>query len=147
MRRSATLRLLMMTGLQAIYEYWNGDGHNEVSAAGVKLIEFSFSCVWAWDARPFPISPLLTSQWSDGANWRTGNWLRGRGPALLPPAAACRRRRTTPGAYPSFPALTTLWLVGALSQPRFATRRGRPRLRWQRAGGRRYAATLYDSSS
>ncbi|WP_246779249.1 hypothetical protein [Rhizobium sp. RHZ01] len=34
--------------------------------------------VWSWDARPFPAFPLNTSTWSDGANWRIGDWLNGR---------------------------------------------------------------------
>jgi uncharacterized protein (TIGR02217 family) len=130
---------LAMLALQAVYEYWNGDGHNEVSAAGVKLIEFAFSCVWAWDARPFPVFPLLTSQWSDGANWRTGNWLCGRGPALRPPVAAAP---PTPGLYQSFPALTTLsWATHV--RPRFATDVV-GRLSGRASRRPRYATALYD---
>jgi uncharacterized protein (TIGR02217 family) len=130
---------LMMGALKAIYEYWNVDGHNEVSGAGVKLIEFSFSCIWAWDARPFPIFPLLTDQWADAANWQTGNWLSGRGPALPPLVAASP---PTPGPYVSFPALTALsWSTHV--KPRFATDVT------SRVSGRgsrrpRYAAALYD---
>jgi hypothetical protein len=33
---------------------------------------------WAWDARPFPAFPDLSSYWSDAANWQTGHWLNGR---------------------------------------------------------------------
>ncbi|HLJ70629.1 MAG TPA: glycoside hydrolase TIM-barrel-like domain-containing protein [Roseiarcus sp.] len=130
---------LMMLALQAVYEYWNGDGHNETSPGGVKLIEFAFSCVWAWDARPFPTFPLLTSQWSDGANWFAGNWLSGRGPALPPLAAS---PAPTPGSYSSFPALVTLgWSTRV--KPRFATQIA------DRASGRSsrrplYEAALYD---
>ena len=61
--------------LQAIYEYWNVDGRNETSAAGVVMVDFAFSCAWAWDARPFPTFPLLASQWGDAGDWATGNWL------------------------------------------------------------------------
>ncbi|MEA2841707.1 MAG: hypothetical protein QOF41_3037 [Methylobacteriaceae bacterium] len=34
--------------------------------------------VWAWDARPFPAFPDLSTYWSDAANWQTGHWLNGR---------------------------------------------------------------------
>ncbi len=34
--------------------------------------------VWAWDARPFPYWPDLTSVWSDGAAWKTGHWVQGK---------------------------------------------------------------------
>ena len=103
--------------LQAIYEYWNVDGHNAASATGVAMVDFAFSCVWAWDARPFPAFPLLSSQWADAGDWATGNWLNGRGPALPPVAPS---PAPTPGAYASFPTLTTLgWSTHA--KPRFAT--------------------------
>ncbi|HLH49740.1 MAG TPA: glycoside hydrolase TIM-barrel-like domain-containing protein, partial [Roseiarcus sp.] len=130
---------LMMLALQAVNEYWNDDGRNETSPGGVKLIEFAFSCVWAWDARPFPTFPLLTGQWSDGANWQAGNWLSGRGPALPPPAAS---PAPTPGSYSTFPSLAALgWSTHV--KPRFAT------LIAGRASGRSsrrplYAAALYD---
>src|SRR5579883_532950 len=130
---------LMMLALQAIYEYWNGDGHNETSPGGAKLIEFALSCVWAWDARPFPTFPLLTSEWADAANWRTGNWLSGRGPALppIPPSPP-----PAPGVYASFPTL------GALSwsthiAPRFATDVA-ARVSGRSSRRPRYAAALYD---
>ena len=103
--------------LQAIYEYWNVDGRNETSAAGVAMVDFAFSCAWAWDARPFPTFPLLTSQWADAGDWASGNWLNGRGPALAPPASS---PAPTPGDYPTFPALATLgWSTHV--RPRFAT--------------------------
>ena len=28
---------------------------NATSSAGVVMVEFAFSCVWNWDARPFPV--------------------------------------------------------------------------------------------
>jgi hypothetical protein len=34
--------------------------------------------VWAWDARPFPYWPDLTSVWNDGAAWKTGHWVQGK---------------------------------------------------------------------
>lgn len=34
--------------------------------------------LYAWDARPFPFWPDMTSVWSDGNVWRTGHWLQGK---------------------------------------------------------------------
>lgn len=34
--------------------------------------------IWAWDARPFPAFPSLTSVWQDADNWEKGHWLNGR---------------------------------------------------------------------
>jgi len=80
--------------LQAMYEYWTSDGHNETSAGGVPLIQCALSCVWNWDARPFPVFPILSSQWADAGNWQTGDWITGR-LTLTPPAAlrAARARK------------------------------------------------------
>jgi hypothetical protein len=113
-RRDDTLAEL---ALQAVYEYWNVDGRNETSTAGVVMVDFACSCAWAWDARPFPTFPLLASQWADAGDWASGNWLSGRGPALAPPASS---PAPTPGDYPSFPTLATLgWSTHV--RPRFAT--------------------------
>jgi len=90
--------------LQAVYAYWNTDGHNAVSGGGAPMVQFAFSCVWNWDARPFPTFPLLAGQWGDAGDWRTGDWLNGRGPALPPPAPS---PAPTPGAYASFPTVAT----------------------------------------
>ncbi len=99
-RRAATLAAL---GLQAIYEYWVVDGKNAASPAGLKMVEPAFMAAWNWDARPFPAFPLLGSVWGDAANWRVGNWLSGKGPALPPPAADAPPAPV--GPYPSFPTL------------------------------------------
>jgi hypothetical protein len=103
--------------LQATYEYWNVDGRNQTSSGGVAMVDFTFSCAWAWDARPFPVFPLLNAQWADASDWASGNWLNGRGPALVAPAPS---PAPTPGSYASFPTLATLgWSTHLL--PRFAT--------------------------
>jgi hypothetical protein len=103
--------------LQAIWEYWNVDGHNEKSAAGIVMVDFACSCAWAWDARPFPTFPLLASEWGDAGDWATGNWLTGRGPPLAPPAPS---PAPPPGDFPIFPTLATLgWSTHV--RPRFAT--------------------------
>jgi hypothetical protein len=113
-RRDDTISTL---ALQAIYQYWVTDANNAVSASGVAMLQFAFSCVWNWDARPFPVFPILASQWGDAGDWQAGNWLNGRGPALPPLAAS---PAPSPGAYPSFPAIATLGWSTHL-KPRFAT--------------------------
>jgi hypothetical protein len=89
-RRDDTLQLL---ALQAVYEYWVTDGHNETSAAGVPMIQTAFMSVWNWDARPFPIFPQLSGVWGDAGDWPAGNWVGGKGPFLEPlvPSAADTR--------------------------------------------------------
>ncbi|PNG26996.1 baseplate megatron protein TIM-barrel domain-containing protein [Methylocella silvestris] len=65
-------------GLEAIYEYWFVDGHND-EAAGVAMVEAAFCSVWNWDARPYPtFSSLSTDIWGDSSNWPTGFWLEGK---------------------------------------------------------------------
>jgi uncharacterized protein (TIGR02217 family) len=105
-RRDDALQLL---ALQAIYQYWVTDGHNETSAAGVPMIQTAFMSAWNWDARPFPVFPQLGGVWGDASDWPAGNWVGGKGPFLAhlvpsdPPA---------PGSYATFPALPTLgWSV------------------------------------
>ena len=113
-RRDDTLASL---ALQAVYEYWNTDGNNAVSRGGLPMVQFAFSCVWNWDARPFPVFPLLASQWGDAGDWQTGDWIGGRGPALPPltPSPA-----PTPGPFASFPTLaTTGWSTHV--RPKFGT--------------------------
>ena len=113
-QRDDTLALL---ALQAIYEYWNTDGHNMTSMSGVPLIQFSLSCIWNWDARPFPVFPALSNVWGDAANWPYGQWLGGRGPALPPlaPSAA-----PGPASYATFPAIATLGASSSI-KPRFSS--------------------------
>jgi len=78
---------LMLLALQALYEYWVTDGHNEISPAGVAMIEPAFMSVWNWDARPFPTFPNLSGAWADADNWAAGQWLNGKGPLLATPTA------------------------------------------------------------
>ena len=130
---------IALLALQAVYEYWNDDGCNAVSSAGVAMVQFAFCCVWNWDARPFPTFPLLSSEWGDAGNWPFGEWLGGRGPATPPaqpsPAPA-------PGAYATFPTLATFGWSTHIA-PKFATDvtelvSGRSTRR------SRHAAALYD---
>jgi hypothetical protein len=114
-RRDDTLFAL---ALQAVYEYWNTDTpSNNATVGGVVMIQTALCCAWAWDARPFPTFPQLSSVWGDAGAWATGNWLNGRGPLLplVPPSSD-----PTPGTYPTFPTLTTRgWSVNIT--PRLAT--------------------------
>ena len=48
---------IQAVALEAIYEYWNVDGNNAAVGGLPMVIEFAFSCVWNWDARPFPHLP------------------------------------------------------------------------------------------
>ncbi len=112
--------------LQAMYEYWNVDGRNEASPAGVPLIDFDYSCVWNWDARPFPVFPLLASEWGDAGNWATGDWINGHGPQLAPSTPSAGPAF---GAFPTFPALTVPVSINshvAALRRRCREHRGRP---------------------
>lgn len=93
---------LSRLALEAVHEYWFEDGNNEVSDAGIVLLEPAFCSVWNWDARPFPTFPKLSSVWGDAANWRSGNWIAGKGPFVLPPQPDVP---PSPGSYPAFPEL------------------------------------------
>jgi hypothetical protein len=63
--------------------YWADPATNPVSSVyGGPMVDTSAIHLWTWDARPFPMFPLATAVWSDGANWETGHWLTGRLGAL-----------------------------------------------------------------
>jgi uncharacterized protein (TIGR02217 family) len=125
--------------LEAIYQYWNLDERNAATSSGLPMVQFAFSCVWNWDARPFPVFPILAAQWGDAGNWQTGSWINGRGPSLPPLATS---PAPTPSAYPTFPTLTTLgWSTRV--KPRFSSDVA------EHVSGRstrhsRYAAARYD---
>ena len=109
---------LLSLALQAVYEYWNTDTPSKnANVGGVPMLQTALCCVWAWDARPFPTFPQLSSVWGDAVDWATGNWLNGRGP-LLPIVAPSPD--PTPGSYATFPTLATLaWSVHIA--PKYAT--------------------------
>jgi hypothetical protein len=103
--------------LQALYEYWNLDGNNETSGAGVVMIDWTFACAWNWDARPFPTFPIENQTWGDTANWQQGDWANGLRAVLPPPAPS---PPPSPGTYPDFPALAVLgWSTHV--RPKFST--------------------------
>jgi hypothetical protein len=71
--------------IAAHQRHWNPasdvfqEANNPVSATyGGRMLDFSRTYLWAWDARPFPAFPLLGDIWRDGANWSQGHWLNGR---------------------------------------------------------------------
>ena len=108
--RGATIRSPMLA-LQAIYEYWQATATTRRRRPASRCSSSTFSCVWNWDARPFPIFPLLSGQWGDAGDWAYGDWLNGRGPALT---RRRPRRRRRPGPT-------------------------RPSRRWRRSAGRHIA--------
>ena len=113
-RRDDTIAAL---ALEAIYEYWNTDGHNATSGAGVVMVQTALSCAWNWDARPFPLFPIDNSQWGDTGNWQAGDWSNGVR-LSLPPAEPSPP--PTPPAYSTFPTVATLaWSVHV--RPKFST--------------------------
>ena len=59
--------------------YADGNGENPISSVyGDKMLDTSNIFIWAYDARPYPLFPLLTEVWADGDNWNYGHWLNGR---------------------------------------------------------------------
>ncbi|MEX0853647.1 MAG: glycoside hydrolase/phage tail family protein [Bauldia sp.] len=75
--------------IAATLAYWDEDDAafeataNPLSAVyGGRMIDPATIHVWTWDARPYPMFPLLTNVWADGGNWETGHWLNGRLGAL-----------------------------------------------------------------
>jgi hypothetical protein len=87
--------LIQRRALEAYLDHWDQAQNNPVSEIyGAPMIDADRTCLWAWDARPFPHFPARSDVWSDGAAWRTGHWLNGRaGAAELSAvvAAICAR--------------------------------------------------------
>ena len=96
-RRDDTIQAL---ALEAVYEYWNVDGNNEI-VGGLPMLNWNFCCVWNTDARPFPTFPALNSAWGDAGNWPQGLWI-GTTRAVLPPPAPSPP--PTPPAFATFPS-------------------------------------------
>jgi hypothetical protein len=71
--------LIQMQYLLAQTSYWADAANNPISPIyGEAMVDIARSHAWAWDARPFPEFPGLTSVWSDGGNYARGHWLNGR---------------------------------------------------------------------
>ncbi len=115
-RRDDTIQAL---ALEAVYEYWNVDGNNEI-VGGLAMLNWNFCCVWNTDARPFPTFPILNSAWGDTGNWAQGLWI-GTNRTVLPPSP--------PSLSPTVPEFPTLVLGPTLSwsvhiKPKFKTEIG-----------------------
>jgi len=65
--------------IEATFLYWNDTSNNPASGVySGRMLDTSMSCVWTWDARPYPFFPALSDVWTDGENYRLGHWLGGR---------------------------------------------------------------------
>jgi hypothetical protein len=64
--------------VKAVQTYWSGSQNPISSVYGASMVDASKIFYWAWDARPYPAFPTLTSVWSDGDNYARGHWLNGR---------------------------------------------------------------------
>lgn len=70
---------IQMQYLRAMFGFYAQTTNNPISVeyAG-PMIDMTRAHVWAWDARPYPFFPAVTSLWSDGDNYARGHWLNGR---------------------------------------------------------------------
>jgi hypothetical protein len=65
--------------IEATLLYWNDTSNNPTSSIySGRMLDTSMSCVWTWDARPYPFFPALSDVWTDSENYRLGHWLGGR---------------------------------------------------------------------
>jgi hypothetical protein len=76
--------LIQLQYLRAMTEFWSNELNNpSAPVLGGRMVDMSRAHVWAWDARPFPVFPNLSSAWSDGENYARGHWLNGRATGQL----------------------------------------------------------------
>lgn len=55
------------------------DSDNPVSGVyGLRMLDPDHMTLWAFDARPFPAFPSMTSVWADAENYLRGHWANGR---------------------------------------------------------------------
>ena len=55
------------------------EGDNPISRVyGQRMIDSERMALWAFDARPFPAFPSMTTVWADSTNYLTGHWVNGR---------------------------------------------------------------------
>ena len=74
---------MQMQYLRGLLSHWRDPERNPISAAyGGPMLDLAHSFAWAWDTRPWPAFPDLTSFWSDGANHARGHWISGRSGAV-----------------------------------------------------------------
>jgi hypothetical protein len=72
--------LIQRRVLEAYLDYWRDDGgRNPLSSHySGRMIDTAMTHVWAYDARPYPEFPALSTVWADAPSWRVGHWLNGR---------------------------------------------------------------------
>jgi len=71
--------------ITAFLEYWDPDHEDfqnsnnpQSSVYSGRMVDHERVFIYAWDARPYPAFPNLSTVWSDGDLWPTGHWLTGR---------------------------------------------------------------------
>jgi hypothetical protein len=65
--------------LEAHLSFWRDPANNPVSPVYHEpMLDTARTCIWCWDARPYPYFPACTDVWGDGGNYATGHWLNGR---------------------------------------------------------------------
>jgi GTA TIM-barrel-like domain/Putative phage tail protein len=64
--------------VKALQSFWAGPQNPVSNIYGSSMVDASKIFYWAWDARPYPAFPTLSSVWSDADNYATGHWLNGR---------------------------------------------------------------------
>ena len=70
---------IQMQYLKAIYAHYDDPLNNPVSDEYEgPMVDMARAHVWAWDTRPFPYFPGVSSIWADGGNYARGHWLNGR---------------------------------------------------------------------
>ncbi|WP_308916886.1 glycoside hydrolase/phage tail family protein [Jannaschia sp. LMIT008] len=65
--------------VRALLRHWTTDAVNPISDLyGGPMLDLGRSCLWAWDARPWPAFPRDLDAWSDGGAYAAGHWWNGR---------------------------------------------------------------------
>ncbi|WP_029354100.1 glycoside hydrolase/phage tail family protein [Bosea sp. 117] len=71
--------LMQRRHLEATLDAFLDDAVNPTAPLpGGRMLDPGAIYLWTWDARPYPVFPLASDVWADGANWQTGHWLTGR---------------------------------------------------------------------
>ena len=129
--RGATTRSPALA-LEAIYEYWNVDGNNETSAAGVVMLAVRVLLRLELGRAAVPVLSAARTSGATPAIGSAGNWLERPRPGA---AAAGAVARPDAGHLSDLPVARDAWLVGphqaaALRprrRPRFGPRDAAPR--------------------
>ncbi|MCK0196340.1 glycoside hydrolase/phage tail family protein [Ancylobacter sp. 6x-1] len=72
--------LMQRRHLEASFDAFATDAVNPPAPGlpGGRMIDPATLFCWTWDVRPWPVFPLASDVWADGANWQKGHWLTGR---------------------------------------------------------------------